>query len=102
MTELKNKNVLLIIGGGIAAFKAINIVRLLKEEKANINVILTQAGENFVTSLSLSQLSGNKVRTDLFDMTGELEMSHIDLPLPVTETKKLALQETQYWILLLA
>ncbi|MBT4203292.1 bifunctional phosphopantothenoylcysteine decarboxylase/phosphopantothenate--cysteine ligase CoaBC [Hyphomicrobiales bacterium] len=79
MTELKNKNVLLIIGGGIAAFKAINIVRLLKEEKVNINVILTQAGENFVTSLSLSQLSGNKVKTDLFDMTGELEMSHIEL-----------------------
>jgi phosphopantothenoylcysteine decarboxylase / phosphopantothenate---cysteine ligase len=79
MSELKNKNVLLIIGGGIAAFKAIDIVRLLKEEKANINVILTHAGENFVTSLSLSQLSGNRVRTDLFDMTGELEMSHIEL-----------------------
>ena len=79
MSELKNKNVLLIIGGGIAAFKAIDIVRLLKEERANVNVILTHAGENFVTSISLSQLSGNRVRTDLFDMTGELEMSHIEL-----------------------
>ena len=79
MNELKNKNVLLIIGGGIAAFKSLDIIRLLKKEKANVNVILTQAGENFITSLSLSQLSGNKVRTDLFDMSGELEMSHIEL-----------------------
>ena len=79
MTSLAGKTVLLIIGGGIAAYKAHELVRLLKTRGARIRIILTRAAEEFVTPLSLSGLSGEKVHTALFSLTDEVEMGHIQL-----------------------
>lgn len=79
MTSLAGKAVLLIIGGGIAAYKAHELVRLLKTRGALVRIILTRAAEEFVTPLSLSGLSGEKVHTALFSLTDEIEMGHIQL-----------------------
>lgn len=79
MTSLAGKTVLLIVGGGIAAYKTHELIRLLKTRGARVRVILTKAGEQFVTPLSLSSLSGEKVYTDLFSLTDEVEMGHIQL-----------------------
>lgn len=79
MTSLAGKAVLLIIGGGIAAYKAHELVRLLKTRGAHVRIILTRAAEEFVTPLSLSGLSGEKVHTALFNLTDEVEMGHIQL-----------------------
>ena len=79
MTSLAGKTVLLIIGGGIAAYKAHELVRLLKTRGARVRIILTRAAEEFVTPLSLSSLSGEKVYTALFSLTDEVEMGHIQL-----------------------
>jgi phosphopantothenoylcysteine decarboxylase/phosphopantothenate--cysteine ligase len=79
MTSLAGKAVLLIIGGGIAAYKAHELVRLLKTRGALVRIILTRAAEEFVTPLSLSGLSGEKVHTALFNLTDEVEMGHIQL-----------------------
>ena len=77
MSSLAGKTVLLIIGGGIAAYKTHELVRLLKTRGAAVRIILTRAAEQFVTPLSLSGLSGEKVYTDLFSLTDEVEMGHI-------------------------
>jgi phosphopantothenoylcysteine decarboxylase/phosphopantothenate--cysteine ligase len=79
MTTLAGKSVLLIIGGGIAAYKTHELVRLLKTRGAAVRIILTKAAEQFVTPLSLSSLSGEKVYTSLFSLTDEVEMGHIQL-----------------------
>ena len=79
MTSLAGKSVLLIIGGGIAAYKSHELVRLLKTRGAAVRIILTRAAEEFVTPLSLSSLSGEKVYTSLFSLTDEVEMGHIQL-----------------------
>lgn len=79
MTSLAGKSVLLIVGGGIAAYKAHELVRLLKTRGAAVRIILTRAAEQFVTPLSLSSLSGEKVYTSLFSLTDEVEMGHIQL-----------------------
>jgi phosphopantothenoylcysteine decarboxylase / phosphopantothenate---cysteine ligase len=79
MTSLAGRTVLLIIGGGIAAYKAHELVRLLKTRGARVRIILTRAAEEFVTPLSLSGLSGEKVYTALFSLTDEVEMGHIQL-----------------------
>ncbi|MCA3554344.1 bifunctional phosphopantothenoylcysteine decarboxylase/phosphopantothenate--cysteine ligase CoaBC [Aestuariivirga sp.] len=79
MTSLAGKSVLLIVGGGIAAYKAHELVRLLKTRGAAIRIILTKAAEQFVTPLSLASLSGEKVHTSLFSLTDEVEMGHIQL-----------------------
>jgi phosphopantothenoylcysteine decarboxylase/phosphopantothenate--cysteine ligase len=79
MTTLSGKSVLLIVGGGIAAYKAHELVRLLKTRGARVRIILTRAAEEFVTPLSLSGLSGEKVYTALFSLTDEVEMGHIQL-----------------------
>lgn len=79
MTSLAGKTILLIVGGGIAAYKTHELIRLLKTGGARVRVILTRAGEQFVTPLSLSGLSGEKVYTDLFSLTDEVEMGHIQL-----------------------
>ena len=76
---LADKHILLIVGGGIAAFKAIDLIRRLREKGVKVTPVLTKAGAEFVTPLSLSALSGNKVYTDLFDLTAEAEMGHIEL-----------------------
>jgi phosphopantothenoylcysteine decarboxylase/phosphopantothenate--cysteine ligase len=79
MTSLAGKTVLLIVGGGIAAYKAHELIRLLKTRGARVRVILTKAAEEFVTPLSLASLSGEKVHTALFSLTDEIEMGHIEL-----------------------
>lgn len=79
MTTLAGKSILLIIGGGIAAYKAHELVRLLKTRGVRVRIILTRAAEEFVTPLSLASLSGEKVYTALFSLTDEVEMGHIQL-----------------------
>ena len=79
MTSLKDKSVLLIVGGGIAAYKAHELIRLLKTRGCRVRVIMTRAAEEFVTPLSLASLSAEKVYTALFSLTDEVEMGHIQL-----------------------
>tara|TARA_Y100000590_G_C15617858_1_gene976448 strand:+ start:49 stop:1251 length:1203 start_codon:yes stop_codon:yes gene_type:complete len=76
---LKNKKILLIIGGGIAAYKSLDLIRLLKKEECEIKVVLTESGKKFVTPLSATSLSQNKVYQDIFDSNNESEMDHISL-----------------------
>jgi phosphopantothenoylcysteine decarboxylase/phosphopantothenate--cysteine ligase len=76
---LTSKRILLIIGGGIAAFKALDLIRRLRERGASVTPVLTRAGSEFVTPLSVSALAGHKVFQDLFDLTDESEMGHIEL-----------------------
>jgi phosphopantothenoylcysteine decarboxylase/phosphopantothenate--cysteine ligase len=76
---LSGKRILLIIGGGIAAYKALDLIRRLRERGARVRCILTRSGEQFVTPLSVASLSGDKVYSDLFSLTDEAEMGHIEL-----------------------
>ncbi len=76
---LAGKKILLIIGGGIAAFKSLDLIRRLRERGADVTPVITKAGQEFVTPLSASGLAANKVYTDLFDLTDEAEMGHIEL-----------------------
>ena len=76
---LAGKHILLIIGGGIAAFKSLDLIRRLRERGAVVTPVLTRAGEEFVTPLSVSALAGHKVFRDLFDLGDEAEMGHIQL-----------------------
>ena len=76
---LAGKRILLIIGGGIAAYKSLEVIRLLRKQGAAVTPVLTRAGGEFVTPLSISALAGEKVYTDLFDLTDEAEMGHIQL-----------------------
>jgi phosphopantothenoylcysteine decarboxylase/phosphopantothenate--cysteine ligase len=76
---MRGNSVLLIIGGGIAAYKSLELIRRLKERGASVRAILTHAGAEFVTPLSVSALTGEKVFQDLFSLTDEAEMGHIQL-----------------------
>ncbi|MEL6647101.1 MAG: bifunctional phosphopantothenoylcysteine decarboxylase/phosphopantothenate--cysteine ligase CoaBC [Pseudomonadota bacterium] len=76
---LASKRILLIIGGGIAAYKSLELIRRLRERGATVTPVLTRAGAEFVTPLSVSALAGTKVFQDLFDLTDEAEMGHIEL-----------------------
>jgi len=76
---LADKKILLIIGGGIAAFKSLELIRRLRDHGASVVPVLTRAGAQFVTPLSVSALAGAKCHTDLFDLTDEAEMGHIQL-----------------------
>jgi phosphopantothenoylcysteine decarboxylase/phosphopantothenate--cysteine ligase len=76
---LEGKRVLLIIGGGIAAYKSLDLIRRLRERGAEVVPVLTKAGGEFVTPLSVSALAGSEVHRDLFDLTKEAEMGHIQL-----------------------
>jgi phosphopantothenoylcysteine decarboxylase/phosphopantothenate--cysteine ligase len=78
-TKVQGKRILLIVGGGIAAYKALELVRRLSERGASTRVILTKGGAEFVTPLSFSVLSGDKTFTDLFDLKDEAEIGHIRL-----------------------
>lgn len=71
--------ILLIIGGGIAAYKSLELIRTLKKRGVTSRCILTEAGKQFVTPMSVSALSGEKVYDDLFSLTDEAEMGHIEL-----------------------
>jgi len=76
---LKGKRILLIVAGGIAAFKAQELIRLLRRQEAAVRCVLTEAGAKFVTPLSLQALTEDKVYRDLFSLTDESEMGHIQL-----------------------
>ena len=76
---LNGKRLLLVISGGIAAYKSLVLIRRLREQGAAVRVILTEAGARFVTPLSVSALSEDKVYQDLFSLTDEAEMGHIRL-----------------------
>ena len=76
---MQGKSVLLIIGGGIAAFKALLLARLLGQAGVTVTTILTKGGSEFITPLSVAGLTKQKCYTDLFDLTDEAEMGHIEL-----------------------
>ncbi|WP_283644173.1 bifunctional phosphopantothenoylcysteine decarboxylase/phosphopantothenate--cysteine ligase CoaBC [Marinovum algicola] len=76
---LAGKRILLIIGGGIAAYKGLDLIRRLRERGATVTPVMTRAAEQFVTPLSVSALAGEAVHRDLFDLTKEAEMGHIQL-----------------------
>jgi phosphopantothenoylcysteine decarboxylase/phosphopantothenate--cysteine ligase len=78
-STLNEKRVLLIVGGGVAAFKSLELTRLLRKAGVGVRPILTHAGAQFVTPLSLSALAEDKVYTELFSLTDEAEMGHIEL-----------------------
>ena len=79
MNNLNNKKILLIICGGIAAYKSLEVIRLLKKNGVTIKTILTKSGAEFVTPLSITSLSQSKVYQDLFSIENEAEMDHISL-----------------------
>lgn len=76
---MSTNQVLLIIGGGIAAYKSLSLIRLLRKSGIGVRTILTKAGKEFVTPLSVSALCGEKVYSDLFDLDDEANMGHIEL-----------------------
>jgi phosphopantothenoylcysteine decarboxylase/phosphopantothenate--cysteine ligase len=76
---VNGKRILLVIGGGIAAYKILELIRRLRESAIEVRVVMTQAAQQFVTPLSVASLSGNKVHLDLFSLTDETEMGHIEL-----------------------
>ncbi|MBL8789511.1 MAG: bifunctional phosphopantothenoylcysteine decarboxylase/phosphopantothenate--cysteine ligase CoaBC [Rhizobiales bacterium] len=73
------RSILLIIGGGIAAYKSLELIRILKKRGIGVTAIMTKSAGEFVTPLSVASLSGNKVYGDLFSLTDEVEMGHIEL-----------------------
>jgi len=79
MESLAGKRILLVITGGIAAYKSLELIRRLRERGASVRCILTRAGAEFVTPLSVAALSGEKVYSDLFSLTDESDMGHIEL-----------------------
>ncbi len=78
--SLKDKNISLLISGSIAAYKTPELLRLLIKEGANVRAVMSQAAENFVTKLTLQTVTKNKVFTNMFDLTEEIEIGHISLP----------------------
>src|ERR1700759_4207435 len=76
---LKGKRILLVVAGGIAAFKSLELIRRLRERGAAVRCVLTDAGGHFVTPLRLQKLSEANVYSDMFSLTDESEMGHIQL-----------------------
>ena len=73
LCHYKTKKILLIIGGGISAYKALDLIRLLVKNNVEVKTILTKSGKKFVTPLSITSLSNNKVFEDIFDVNDEKE-----------------------------
>ena len=76
---MKGKRILLVVGGGIAAYKAAELIRLIRKAGAEVRCVLTAGGAKFITAMTLAALSENKVHTTLWDLTDETEMGHIQL-----------------------
>ena len=77
--SLKNKKILLIVGGGISAYKSLDLIRLLQRKGSTVKVVLTNSGKRFVTSLSISSLSKNKVFEEMFEDKNNGKIDHIKL-----------------------
>ena len=77
--SLKNKKILVIIGGGISAYKSLDLLRLLTKNNVEVKAILTKSGKEFVTPLSVTTLTKNKVFEEIFDTNTEAEIDHISL-----------------------
>src|SRR3984957_17088351 len=77
--SLSAARILLVIGGGVAAYKSLDLIRRLRERGASVRVIMTAAAKHFIAPLSAAALSGQKVYDDLFSLTDEAEMGHIEL-----------------------
>ena len=77
--SLQGRQVLLIISGGIAAYKSLDLIRRLRERGCAVRAVMTKAAEQFVTPLAVQSLSEDKVYTDLWSLTDESEMGHIRL-----------------------
>ena len=78
--KLENKNILLGVTGGIAAYKSLELVRLLTKQNAVVNVVMTEHAEKFIGRMSFQALSGNPVLADTFDLASGVEIKHISLP----------------------
>ncbi len=76
---MNGKSILLIIGGGIAAYKSLDLIRRARERGARVRAVLTESAQHFVTPLSVSTLCEEKVFTELFDLKDETEIGHIRL-----------------------
>jgi len=79
MTSLASRRILLVIAGGIAAYKALDLIRRLRERGANVRVVMTAGACRFVTPLAAGALAGGKVYTELFDRDDEQDVGHIRL-----------------------
>ena len=77
--SLKNKRILLIIGGGISAYKSLDLIRLLKKNNTKIKTILTKSGKEFITPLSIATLTKDKTFEEMFNDNTEAEIDHIAL-----------------------
>ncbi len=77
--SLKNKKILIVVGGGISAYKTLDLIRLLKKNNVDVKTILTKSGKEFVTPLSITTLTKNKTFEDIFDKNSEAEIDHIAL-----------------------
>ena len=77
--SVKNKKILIIVGGGISAYKTLDLIRLLRKENVEVKTILTKSGKEFVTSLSLTTLTKSKTYEDIFSKNSETEIDHITL-----------------------
>jgi len=77
--NLSGARILLIVGGGVAAYKSLELIRRLRERGADVRVVMTEAAKRFVAPLSAAALSGHPVRSDLFSLIDEAEMGHIEL-----------------------
>ena len=76
---MKGRRILLVVGGGIAAYKSAELIRLIRKAGAHVRCVLTEGGAHFITAMTLAALSENKVHTTLWDLTDEAEMGHIQL-----------------------
>ena len=76
---MRGKRILLIVGGGIAAYKSCELVRLVRKAEGSVTCVLTRSAEQFVTPMTLAALSENRVYTSLWDLKDEVEMGHIQL-----------------------
>ena len=77
MSILAEKRVLLVIGGGIAAYKSLDLIRRLRERGASVRCVLTQGAQEFVTPLAAASLSGQRAHTDLFDRADEADIGQV-------------------------
>jgi phosphopantothenoylcysteine decarboxylase/phosphopantothenate--cysteine ligase len=80
--------ILLVVGGGIAAYKACELIRLIRKDGGEVTCVLTEGGAKFITPMTLAALSENPVHTTLWDLTSEVEMGHIQLSRTAEELRQ--------------